>query len=284
MRTFGLVLVAALVVSATAAEAQVLCVELKGGKATRHDVKFRDGSTCKAGRERELMVPAREVTGVPSGPTGPQGPTGPVGPAGLAGAGGTPGSQGPAGPTGPPGQDASALEWAVVSVFVDRGNGPTRYATFSGTFGSPAGTTMGGDFRFSCSPTQAPCKISYGAAVISDQTGNSLVHPRLLIHKEDGPGAPITFCEYADGANNNAGLDQIPRMPSLGDDATALRTPLSMGIGGTLDCGSTQPYPPGGVVTEIWVPAASNGTSTAFYDVAATFAFSPTLSMPPIEP
>jgi len=32
MRTFGLVLVAALVVSATAAEAQVLCVELRGGR------------------------------------------------------------------------------------------------------------------------------------------------------------------------------------------------------------------------------------------------------------
>jgi hypothetical protein len=32
MRTFGLVLVAALVVSAAAAEAQVLCVELRGGR------------------------------------------------------------------------------------------------------------------------------------------------------------------------------------------------------------------------------------------------------------
>ena len=164
MRTFGLVLVAALVVSATAAEAQVLCVELGGGKATRRDVKFRDGSTCKAGRERELAVPAREVTGVPSGPTGPQGPTGPVGPAGLAGAGGTPGSQGPAGPTGPPGQDASALEYAVVSVFVDRGGvgGPTRYATFSVPLGSPAGTTTGGSFRFTCTPAQAPCRSPTG--------------------------------------------------------------------------------------------------------------------------
>src|SRR5262249_50834458 len=125
MRTFGLVLVAALVVSATAAEAQVLCVELKGGKATRRDVKFRDGSTCKKGEE-ELAVPAREVP-VLSGPAGPQGPTGPGGPAGQAGAGGPAGPQGPtglAGPTGPtglagqPGQNAPALEYAVVSVFV----------------------------------------------------------------------------------------------------------------------------------------------------------------------
>jgi len=261
MRTFGLVLVAALVVSATAAEAQVLCVELRGGKATRHDVKFRDGSTCKAG-ERELAVPSRDLP--VSGPAGPQGPTG------LA---------------GPPGQDASALEYAVVSVFVEKvgGNGPTRYATFSVALGSPIGTTTGGNFRFTCQPAQAPCKISYGAAVISDQSGNALVHPRLLIHKEDSPGAPITFCEYADGANNNAGLDQIPRVPSLQDAVSAMQTPLNMGIGGTLDCGSTQTYPITGVVTEILVPAASNGSSTAFYDVAATFAFSPTVSLPPGE-
>jgi hypothetical protein len=50
--------------------------------------------------------------------------------------------------------------------------------------------------------------------------------------------------------------------------------PLSLGIGGSLDCGSTgQPYTP--EVTEIWVPAP------AFYDVAATFAFSPGFSLPP---
>src|SRR5215472_6669082 len=190
MRTFGLVLVAALVVSATAAEAQVLCVELKGGKATRRDVKFRDGSTCKKG-ELELAVPARNLT--VSGPAGPQGPTGPAGPAGLAGA------QGPAGVAGPPGQNAPALEYAVVSVFVDRGSGPTRWATFSVALGSPVGTTTGGDFRFTCSPP-GPCKISYGAAVISDQSGNALVHPRLLIHKQSGAvvDAPIQFCEYAD--------------------------------------------------------------------------------------
>ena len=50
-----------------------------------------------------------------------------------------------------------------------------------------------------------------------------------------------------------------------------MQTPLSMGIGWTLDCGSTQTYSP--EVTEIWVPAAANGFSTAFYDVAATSAF-----------
>src|SRR5262249_52050322 len=185
----------------------------------------------------------------------------------------------------PTGQNAPALELAVVSVFLEKvgGNGPTRYATFSVTLGSPAGTTTGGSFRFTCTPAQAPCKISYGAAVISDQPGNALVHPRLLIHKQSGAmvNAPITFCEYADGANNNAGLAQIPRVPTLQDAVPALQTPLSMGIGGSLDCGSAQPYTP--EVTEIEVPAAT-ATDSAFYDVSATFAFSPTLSLPPIEP
>jgi hypothetical protein len=278
MRTFGLVLVAALVVSATAAEAQVFCVELRGGPKTRRDVKFRDGSTCKA-HEREAVP---RGFAAPLGPTGPVGPAGPQGPEGPAGAGGPAGPQGPTGLAGPSGQNAPALEYAVVSVFVDRGNGPTRYATFSVALGSPVGTTTGGDFRFTCSAAQAPCKISYGAAVISDQSGNALVHPRLLIHKQSGAivNAPIEFCEYADGANNNAGLAQIPRVPSLQDAVSALQTPLSMGIGGSLDCGSAQTYAP--EVTEIWVPAAT-ATDPAYYDVAATFAFSPTLTLPPAE-
>jgi hypothetical protein len=167
----------------------------------------------------------------------------------------------------------AAPEYGLVSVFVNRGSGVTRWATFSGPLGSPAGTTLGGDFRFSCTPAQAPCKISIGAAVLSDQSGTTMVHPRLLINKQDGPSAPITDCEYADGANNNAGLDTISRVPTLVAAEAAMNTPLSMGIGSTLDCGSTQPFSP--TVTEIWVPAASNGVSTAYYDVAATFAFSP---------
>ena len=163
---------------------------------------------------------------------------------------------------------------------MDRGSGPTRYATFSGALGSPAGTTTGGDFRFTCSPAQAPCKISYGAAVISDRSGTALVHPRLLIHKESGavPNGPITFCEYADGANNNAGLDTIQRVPTLLAAETAMDTALDIGIGSSLDCGSTQTYAP--VVKEIWVPAATT-TDPAYYDVAAQFAFNPTLDLPP---
>ena len=164
-------------------------------------------------------------------------------------------------------------EFGVANVFVSRGGEPARFATFSATLGSPAGTTTGGAFRFSCSQAQAPCKVSLGAAVISERSGEAILYPRLLIHKQNGDSVPITFCEYADGANNNLGIDRIRRVPTLGDAIVAMQEPLDMGIGGSLDCGSTQPYPPNGTVDEIWVPAASNGTETAFYDVSATLTF-----------
>jgi hypothetical protein len=145
------------------------------------------------------------------------------------------------------------------------------FAYYSTTLGSPVGTTTGGVFRFSCSAAQAPCKVSIAAAVLSNRTGNALFYPRVLIYKEDGPGAPETFCEYADGANNNLGLDTISRVP-LGSAISAIRTPLDMGIGGTLDCKAGQRYPARGIVSEIWVPNASTG-GTAYYDVNTTFSF-----------
>jgi hypothetical protein len=172
----------------------------------------------------------------------------------------------------------SFLEYAIVTVFVDRGGagGPQRWAFYSAPLGSPAGTTTGGVFHFSCSAAQAPCKISYGAAVVSTQsTANSVIHPRLLIQKSlDELDATMRPCESADGANNNAGLVQIPRVPTLADAVVAMQTPLNMGIGGSLDCGSGQPFPPNGVVTEIWVPAG-------FYDVWGTFVFGLELPLPP---
>ena len=49
-------------------------------------------------------------------------------------------------------------------------------------------------------------------------------------------------------------------------------THLDMGVGNTLDC--LQPAESvSGPVDEIEVPAASNGASTAFYDVSTTVAF-----------
>ena len=92
-----------------------------------------------------------------------------------------------------------------------------------------------------------------------------------MIHKQDGGGAPMSYCEYADGANNSGALSPIKRVPTLEDANEAMREPLTMGVGGSLDCGSTQP--PATTVKEIWVPAATNGTSSAYYDVWATVTF-----------
>ena len=86
--------------------------------------------------------------------------------------------------------------------------------------------------------------------MISTQSGNAAIYPRLLIHKADGSSASSSYCEYADGANNNAGLDLIPRVPTMEDAVQAMQTPLNLGIGGTLDCGSGQPFTE--AVTEIW--------------------------------
>jgi hypothetical protein len=160
----------------------------------------------------------------------------------------------------------------VVGVFVDRGSGPTRWALYSVALGSPAGATTGGTFRFTCAPAHETCKVSYGAAVISDQSGNAAIHPRLLIYRQPdlAGNPPLTYCEFADGANNNAGLAVIPRVRTMGEAVIAMQTPLSMGIGGSLDCDSGQPYTP--EVTEIWVLPESAGDS-AFYDVTATFGF-----------
>jgi hypothetical protein len=51
---------------------------------------------------------------------------------------------------------------------------------------------------------------------------------------------------------------------------TSINSPLDMGIGGSLDCGTSQPYPTGGVVKDIWVPGVQGN---AYYDVFTTVAF-----------
>jgi hypothetical protein len=248
-----------------------VCVQRGGHNQSQGDLNIRLRSQCAKG-QRPLKLATWPLKRR-RGSAGPQGPQGPAGPQGAQGA------QGPAGPQGPAGTPAATPEYAVVSVFVDRAEegdppDPFRWATYSAELGSPAGTTTGGNFRFSCSPAQAPCVITWGAAVISSEAGNKRVHPRLLIHQEDGPEAPIEFCEFADGADNLEGLVQVPLVPSLLDALNETEDPLNMGIGGTQDCLPGSPQVPG-PVSEIEVPAASNGTSAAFYDVAATFTFGP---------
>ena len=112
--------------------------------------------------------------------------------------------------------------------------------------------------------------------MISSQSGNKAAFPRLLIHKEDGAApapAPVTFCEYADGADDLGGLVAVPLVSSLGLAlAQTANDPLPWGSAERETASSVQP-PNTGPVTEIEVPAGSNGTAPAFYDVAATFTF-----------
>ncbi|HYH61936.1 MAG TPA: hypothetical protein VD766_08725 [Solirubrobacterales bacterium] len=277
-RTVIACVIVALVAGATSATAAKLITgkDIKNGSVTGADIEKGSISNEQIANgkiyKKKLSKAVRDqlnATGATGGTPGLPGPPGPPGP------------KGDKGDKGDQGDPAPIPEYAVASVFVDRGDGPARFATYSEPLGSPAGTTTGGDFRFTCSADQAPCKISFGAAVISDQAGASVVHPRLLIYKESGAtaDAPIEFCEYVDGANNQLGLEQISRVPSLQAAEDAMDTPLNMGVGGSLDCdlGPTDPPAPvpapvTGAVTEIWVPAAS-ATDPAYYDVAATFAF-----------
>ena len=236
------------------------CNQKTGPAESIGDLNIRLHIACGKGQKpfKLALYPAAGARG-PAGPKGP--PPGPKGPAGP---------RGPQGPQGPAGGGVSAAEYAVANVLVSRGGAaPVVWATFSATLGSPVGTTAGGQVRFSCSAAQAPCKVSVAAAVLSRRTGSAHLFPRVLIHKEDGPRAPQTFCEYANGADNSGAVDHIARVP-MDTHVTSIHTPLAMGIGGTLDCDSGQPFSP--TVKQIWVPNASTG-GTAFYDVWATLTF-----------
>ena len=82
----------------------------------------------------------------------------------------------------------------------------------------------------------------------------------------------MSYCEYADGANNNAGLALIPRVPTMQDAVVAMQTPLEHGDRR---------------VARLWQRAAvyrpSDGDLGAlrirsgpqYYDVTATFVFGP---------
>jgi hypothetical protein len=158
----------------------------------------------------------------------------------------------------------------VANIYVSRGGAtPARFATFSTELGSPVGSTTGGQFRFTCTQDQAPCEISWGAVVISERSGTSLVYPRITIHKESGAksGSPMTYCEYAEG-----GPAKVQRVPSVQAGRSAIREPQSLSVGGSLDCGANQPFSQR--VTEIWVPAASeDAVSSNYYDVWVTLTF-----------
>jgi hypothetical protein len=168
------------------------------------------------------------------------------------------GPQGPAGPAGNDGKNAQALPYGIAQILVARGSGSaTVWDQPNTTLGSPVGDTASGAFRFTCSTANAPCKLSVKAYATA--SGYS-VYPRVDISKDDlGTGNAVGNCEYGDGIDNNGGTQALTSSPS----------DVTLGIGGTLDCGASQTYPTNGVATEIDVPAG-------YYDVVSEFTFSKT--------
>ena len=77
----------------------------------------------------------------------------------------------------------------------------------------------------------------------------------------------MTYCEYADGANNRLGAARVQRVPSLRDAISAMREPQGLGIGGSLDCGATSHTPRR---SRDLGSRPSDGVSDNFYDVWVT--------------
>ncbi len=181
--------------------------------------------------------------------TGVQGPQGSQGPQGGSGPSGPQGAQGP--PWTP--------SYGNAAVLVSRGGHPAAvWATYSTTLGNTVGfgDNTGGVFRFTCSAANAPCVVSIQGEVSGGAT-SATMYPRLLIYKSDiNTGQIFGQCEYADGADNSG---------TYGAIGTSW-TPVTMGIGQSLDCGSSQAYPSGGTASTIEVPAG-------YYDVQSTFYF-----------
>ncbi len=187
------------------------------------------------------------------GDTGAQGDSGDGGLQGAKGDTGSQGLQGEKGEKGDKGDKGEPWtpEYAVAKVDVQRGAGSVAtWGQYSTTLGSPYGDSTAGSFRFTCSAAHVTCKVSVEALGPDGWT----VWPRILIHKQDINGGPSTYCEYGDGATNNQAFE-------------AVDAPLTLGIGGSLDCpGTTQAYPAGGTASYIEVPVG-------YYDVQASFTF-----------
>jgi len=206
-------------------------------------------------RNREVAVHWAIVG--PQGPQGPQGAPGASGASGAAGAAGLDGLPGAPGAPGAPGVDAPAAEYGVAAVSVQRGAAAALvWARYSTRLGSPVGDTTGGAFRFTCSTANAPCRVSIGAAVLSNAPDAVGVYPRVLIQRQDLNAGAQYYCEYGDGGVTAVASQASTSLPTY--------TPVSVHIGGSADCGG--PVPTAGLIPEITVPAG-------YYDVLTTFTF-----------
>lgn len=220
--------------------------------AARQALQGNRGETSAAGQQ---------------GPAGPAGARGPEGPAGVNGQKGDAGTPGAKGDKGDPGTPAKADSYGIADVKVSRGqtngvqNAPATWATYSTDLGSPVGDTAGGSFRFTCSPTKAPCTVGLDAYTVGARTAK--LYPRMLIYRQDYDNfGPSTECEYADGTNNNGGQQTLT--------GSAATTPL--GIGGSFDCNAGQtalPDPTNGGL----MPVDSITVPAGYYDVWTTLSF-----------
>lgn len=159
-----------------------------------------------------------------------------------------------------------ASEYGIGTVFVQRGADPASpWAVYSTPLGSPVGDTTSGTFRFTCRTDQAPCHVTVKAAALSGSSGTVLVWPRVLIQRQDYVNAgPTSYCEYGDGVTNSNPFAAIAFQASSPSPAL---TDLTIGIGGTEDCGYHTPgFVSGDPVTSINVP-------DGYYDVLSTFVF-----------
>jgi hypothetical protein len=231
---------------------QVKPGSLTGADIKNHSLTLKDISSGAKGSFEPPVVQGQRG---PAGPRGPKGATGATGPTGQAG---PVGPAGPTGPQGPAGPKAPALQYAEGLVLVKRGGGSfTPWATDSTVLGSPLGfgDTASGEFRFTCSTANAPCEVSLQAEATE---AGVTVYPRILLYRTDYVTDNwLGECEYGDGADNNGSYEAV------GNGSPA---PLTVGIGGSLDCGSSQEYPANGTASEIDVPEG-------YYDVFTTFYF-----------
>ena len=222
-----------------------VCTQRKGNNASKGDLNIRLRAFCAKGQSplKLALWPVQRRRGPagkqgPQGPAGPQGGQGPQGPAGPAGARGPQGEQGPGasrtgGTAGQQRPRRPSTAWPLCTWLEAPGSrhaSPSTRPSSAHRPERPRAATSASRAR----PQQEPCRISIGAAVISDQSTDAAFYPRLLIHRHPSPAAdaPLNSCEYVDGAGTLTGLDQIGRVASLGEALDAMRTPLDMAVGG----------------------------------------------------
>jgi hypothetical protein len=143
-------------------------------------------------------------------------------------------------------------------VVIDRpGKDDNAWATYSAALlGSPAGDQAQGAFRFTCPVTATGnCALSLSARAT---VAGWQVYPRVLIMKQAAGAGPEVYCEYGDGADNNGAQAAL----------TTSDVAVTLGIGGSLDCGAGQAYPASGIASTIEVP-----NDGGHYDVYTTLVF-----------